>query len=122
MDLLELRDFCLSFPLTEETTPFDEVTLVYKVAGKMFALTDMVDTGWVSVKCDPAAAVELRETYPDLVIPAPHFNKVHWNLIRTDSDLPGSFVRQQIENSYWLVVNGLPKAKRVDVYRMHAGE
>lgn len=53
MDIFELREFCLSLPATEETTPFDETTLVYKVAGKMFLLTDMTDSRWINVKCDP---------------------------------------------------------------------
>lgn len=57
MDIFELREFCLSLPATEETTPFDETTLVYKVAGKMFLLTDMTDSRWINVKCDPDRAV-----------------------------------------------------------------
>lgn len=55
MDILELREYCLALPLAEETTPFDEMTLVYKVAGKMFLLTDMADFRWINVKCDVAA-------------------------------------------------------------------
>ena len=120
MDFDALREFCLSLPLTEETTPFDETTLVYKVCGKMFALTDMVESGSVSVKCDPALAEELRDRHPEDITPAYHFNKKHWNSVRTDGDLPANLVREQIMNSYWLVVNGLPKAKRVEVYRLHA--
>ena len=57
MDILELREYCLALPLAEETTPFDEMTLVYKVAGKMFLLTDMADFRWINVKCDPDRAV-----------------------------------------------------------------
>ena len=53
MDILELREYCLALPLAEETTPFDETTLVYKVAGKMFLLTDMADFRWINVKFDP---------------------------------------------------------------------
>lgn len=52
MDILELRTYCLSFPESEETTPFDETTLVYKVAGKMFAMTDMIHADHVALKCD----------------------------------------------------------------------
>ena len=53
MDILELRTYCLSFPESEETTPFDETTLVYKVAGKMFAMTDMIHADHVALKCEP---------------------------------------------------------------------
>ena len=71
MDVLAFRDYCLSLPLTEECTPFDETTLVYKVGGKMYAYADMENFGRVAVKCDPDEAVSLREEYPD-VTPAWH--------------------------------------------------
>jgi len=80
-------DYCLSLPLTEECTPFDETTLVYKVGGKMYAYADMENFGRVAVKCDPDEAVSLREEYPD-VTPAWHSSKKHWNDIRTTGDLP----------------------------------
>ena len=73
MDVLTFRDYCLSLPMAEETTPFDETTLVYKVGGKMFACADMAEFEWVAVKCDPAEAVLLREQY-DEVSAAWHFN------------------------------------------------
>ena len=56
MDVLAFRDYCLSLPLTEECTPFDETTLVYKVGGKMYAYADMENFGRVAVKCDPDEA------------------------------------------------------------------
>ena len=77
MDILELREYCLALPLAEETTPFDEMTLVYKVAGKMFLLTDMADFRWINVKCDPDRAVELRDRYAE-VKEGYHMNKRHW--------------------------------------------
>lgn len=79
MDILELRRYCLSLPLAEECTPFDETTLVFKIGGKMFCYTDMVEFRWIAVKCDPDRAVLLRERYPELVTPAFHSNKRHWN-------------------------------------------
>ncbi len=99
--------------MSEETTPFDETTLVYKVGGKMFALADMVDFTCVAVKCDPERAIALRERYPE-VTPGVHLNKRHWNDVRTDSDLPDRFIREQIRNSYMLVLrqNVTPKSLR----------
>ena len=113
MDVLTFRDYCLSLPMSEETTPFDETTLVYKVGGKMFALADMVDFTCVAVKCDPDRAIALRERYPE-VTPGVHLNKRHWNDVRTDSDLPDRFIREQIRNSYMLVLqqNVTPKSLR----------
>ncbi len=113
MDVLTFRDYCLSLPMSEETTPFDETTLVYKVGGKMFALADMVDFTCVAVKCEPDQAIALRERYPE-VTPGFHLNKRYWNDVRTDSDLPDRFIREQIRNSYMLVLrqNVTPKSLR----------
>lgn len=103
MNILSFRDYCLSLPLAEESTPFDETTLVYKIGGKMFACADMADFDRFAVKCDPDEAIALRERHAD-VTPAHHFNKRHWNGIRTDGDLPEAFLREQIRNSYMLVL------------------
>ena len=69
----------------------------------MYACADMNDFGQVAVKCDPDEAVRLRERYEEIG-PAYHFNKTHWNGIRTAGDLPDAFIREQIRNSYLLVV------------------
>ncbi len=115
MDITDFCDYCLSLPCVEETTPFDETTLVMKVAGKMFAVCDMGEFRWISVKCDPGLAVELRERYPETVMPAWHFNKTHWNMVDAESDLPDAFLREQIRHSYDLVVAALPRALRAQV-------
>ena len=116
MDVLTFRAYCLSLPMTEETTPFDETTLVYKVGGRMYALADMLDFTTVAVKCDPDRAIQLREEYPEIT-PSHHLNKKHWNTIRTDGDLPDRFIREQIRNSYLLVLrqNVTPKALREEI-------
>lgn len=118
MDLFELRDYCLAFPEVEETTPFDETTLVYKVSGKMFAMTDMVEARWVSLKCDPVLALELREEYPE-IDSAYHMNKRHWNSVRLNGDLPVAFIKKMIRESYLLVVNGLPRPKREEITKRY---
>lgn len=116
MDVLEFRDFCLSLPLVEECTPFDETTLVFKVGGKMFCYFDMTEFGWVALKCDPDEAVRLREQYDGLVTPAYHSNKRHWNGVRVDGGLPDEFVRGQVRASYLLVAQGItPRALREEV-------
>ena len=109
MDVLSFRDYCLSLPLTEESTPFDETTLVYKIGGKMYACADMNDFGQVAVKCDPDEAVRLRERYEEIG-PAYHFNKTH---------LPDAFIREQIRNSYLLVVRRsvTPRSLREEILR-----
>lgn len=116
MDIFEFRQYCLSLPLAEECTPFDQTTLVFKVGGKMFCYTDMIDFEWIAVKCDPEEAIALREQYPGLVEAAYHSDKRHWNGVRTGGDLPEAFIRRQVANSYRLVVAGItPKARREEV-------
>ncbi len=111
MDIIEYRAFCLSLPGAEESTPFDETTLVMKVGGKMFSFADMENFFRFNVKCDPEQAIELRERYPE-VEPGYHCNKKHWNTLRTDGNLSDEFLRNQILASYRLVVASLPKTTR----------
>ena len=103
MDIYTIREYCLSLPHTEETTPFDETTLVYKVGGRMFSVTSMDSPDNVVVKCDPDKAVELRDAHEEITT-AWHFNKRHWNSIRLDGDLSSDFITIQIFESYMQVV------------------
>lgn len=113
MDVIEFRDFCLSLPMVEESTPFDENVLVYKIGGKMFVYADMNDFCRFAVKCDPEEAEDLRARHPEIT-PAHHSSKRHWNDIRTDGSLTDDFLRTQIRDSYMLVIrkNVTPKALR----------
>jgi predicted DNA-binding protein (MmcQ/YjbR family) len=108
----ELRDHCLSFTGAEETFPFGPETSVFKVGGKMFALSQLAaDSLRVSLKCEPQLAEELREAHA-AVIPGYHLNKRHWNTVIIDGSLPDATVRDMIEDSYDLVVSKLPRASR----------
>ncbi|BCU76461.1 MmcQ/YjbR family DNA-binding protein [Luteolibacter sp. LG18] len=112
MDLPDVIAHCLSKPGVEETTPFGPDVLVYKVGGKMFALTVPDDfPARVNLKCDPERAVELRDEY-ESVIPGYHMNKRHWNTVILNGALPPKLVRELIDHSYDLVVASLPKKKR----------
>jgi predicted DNA-binding protein (MmcQ/YjbR family) len=119
MHIDEFRDYCLSKAGTEETFPFDETTLVFKVMGKMFALTGLDrDDFRVNLKCDPEWAIELREQYPD-VIPGYHMSKKHWNtLIMEDSALDEDLIIRLIDHSYDLVVKGLTKKLKEELAQM----
>jgi predicted DNA-binding protein (MmcQ/YjbR family) len=114
MDIEQYRDFCLSFPAATECTPFDQDTLVFKVAGKMFSYAGMAGFCRFFVKCDPDTAVELREQHPE-VTRGVHSNSMHWNTVRVDGPLPDEFLREQIRNSYDLVVAKLPRAARQEL-------
>lgn len=112
MYLDEVREYCLSLPGAEESLPFDESTLAFKVGNKIFAITDIDDFEYVNVKFNPEKAIELREMYPDKVIPGYHMNKKHWNSLVMDAGLPPKKVKEWILDSYNLVVAGLPKKVR----------
>jgi predicted DNA-binding protein (MmcQ/YjbR family) len=108
----ELRDHCLSFTGAEETFPFGPETSVFKVGGKMFALSQLAaDSLRVSLKCEPQLAEELREAHA-AVIPGYHLNKRHWNTVMIDGSLPDDTIGDMVEDSYDLVVSKLPQARR----------
>jgi predicted DNA-binding protein (MmcQ/YjbR family) len=107
MNPAELRDQCLSFPGAEETFPFGPKTSVFKVAGKMFALSQLgADSLRVSLKCEPQLAEALRGAHAS-VLPGYHLNKRHWNTVIIDGSLPDDAIRDMIEDSYDLVVSKL---------------
>ena len=102
-------DYCLAKPGVEETTPFGPDTLVMKVMGKMFAATGLdAEEFRVNLKCEPQRALELREQYPE-IIPGWHMNKTHWNTVYFEQGLPEELLRDLIDHSYELVVDGLSK-------------
>jgi predicted DNA-binding protein (MmcQ/YjbR family) len=112
MDGDELRDLCLSFMGTEETFPFSAGTSVFKVAGKMFALTVLdADPLSINLKCEPGLAEQLREAH-SCITPGYHMNKRHWNTVVLDGSLAEAMVRDLVEDSYDLVVSALPKVRR----------
>jgi predicted DNA-binding protein (MmcQ/YjbR family) len=114
----QLRAFCLSFNATVEEFPFNPDTSVFKVLGKLFALTRLdANPLTVNLKCDPEDAIRLREEYEGLIIPGYHMNKRHWNTVTVDGQLPDRLVRELVEDSYDLVVAGLPRAERLRLDR-----
>ena len=109
MNAAELRRCCLAQNGAVEEFPFSPGTSVFKVGGKMFALSalDRVPLE-VSLKCDPELAQGLRGSY-DAIRPGYHLNKRHWNTVTLDGSLPDQLVRELVEDSYDLVVSALPK-------------
>jgi predicted DNA-binding protein (MmcQ/YjbR family) len=114
MTLDHFREYCLSFKGTTEQLPFDENTLVFKVMGKMFALTNLLNFEFVNLKCNPEKAIEFREDFME-VLPAYHMNKKHWNSVRVDGDLSDKKIEQWVTDSYNLVVANMPKKLKVEL-------
>ncbi|MCC6726202.1 MAG: MmcQ/YjbR family DNA-binding protein [Saprospiraceae bacterium] len=119
MNIEALRNYCLSKKAVEETFPFGEQTLVFKVLGKMFALTglDELDCS-VNLKCKPEWAIELREEHPEDILPGYHMNKQHWNTVKCEAGLDDKFIKQLIDHSYDLVVASLPKKIREELQNL----
>ncbi|MEU0686027.1 MmcQ/YjbR family DNA-binding protein [Streptomyces sp. SID4919] len=112
-----LRSLCLSFNASVEEFPFGPEASVFKVLGKMFALSRLdARPLTVNLKCDPDDAVRLRAEHPGAVLPGYHMNKRHWNTV-TVGELPRRQVRELVEDSYDLVVAGLPRAERLRLDR-----
>jgi predicted DNA-binding protein (MmcQ/YjbR family) len=113
MNVEELREYCLSKKAVTESTPFDDVTLVFKVADKMYALLplDAVELS-INLKCDPERAIALREKYPETVLPGYHMNKSHWNTVMVDGKLTREQLLELIDHSYDLIVESLNRKQR----------
>ncbi len=110
MTIETIREYCLAKKETTESLPFDELTLVFKVCGKMFMLISL-DTNFITLKCDPDKAIELRERYP-AVTAGYHMNKVQWNTVALDNTVPLPLILEWIDDSYALIVQKLPKKVR----------
>jgi predicted DNA-binding protein (MmcQ/YjbR family) len=106
-----LRTLCLGFAGAYEDFPFGPETSVFKVEGKLFALSALGSSPLrVSLKCEPELAEQLRGSYPDAVVPGYHLNKRHWNTVLCDGGVvPDAMVRDMVEDSYDLIVAAMPR-------------
>jgi len=116
MNIEELRDYCLSIKNVTEDMPFKDEYLIFKVFGKWFAVIPLNDYELnISVKCDPAKAIELRERY-NCIEPAWHFNKKYWNSIMLNRDMNDESVKYWIRHSVEEVVKKLPKKMQTEYW------
>ncbi len=121
MTLDYFLNYCLSKPGVTEDYPFDGEAAWLKVAGKLFALANVTEMKmgkdeippfhFMNLKCEPEKAIELREEYEEIEA-GWHMNKKHWNTLYLNGSLKDSFIKEQIDHSYDIVVNSLPKKTR----------
>jgi predicted DNA-binding protein (MmcQ/YjbR family) len=122
MRSVDVRQYLLSKPEAEETFPFGDEVMVFKVKGKMFALLSHEggkhnnSRPQINLKCDPMEATQLRDVFDD-VVAGYHMNKKHWNTLylfgkESSCDIPQGEIERQIDNSYGLVLKGMAKAMR----------
>jgi predicted DNA-binding protein (MmcQ/YjbR family) len=113
IDAAALRSWCLARPGVTEEMPFGPVTTVFKVSGKVFALSALERAPLeLSLKCEPPLAEQLRRDHPDAIRPGYHLNKRHWNTVVCDGSLPDQMILDMLEDSYDLVVEKLPRKTR----------
>ncbi len=121
MNIQAYFEYCLSKKGVTEHFPFDEDTLVFKVGGKMFALSSL--NGWekatpsINLKCDPERAEELRAEFDDIK-PGYHMSKVHWNTVSLHGDVTDKMVRELIDHSYDLVFKSLTKKIQTEIIEL----
>ena len=116
MNVEELYDYCISIPGVETSFPFDEVTLVLKLMGKIIALIPLdAEVKSISLKCDPDKAIALRQQY-SCVQAAYHMHKKYWNSIELSGDMPDEELKKCIHHSIDEVVKKLPKKKQQEYY------
>lgn len=118
MDIETFRNHCINKKGVTEGFPFDQDVLVFKVVGKMFALTSLKK--WekgdhsVNLKCDPDWAEELREQY-SAITPGYHMSKIHWNTVAFNEDISDKMIMELIDHSYDLIVLSLTKKQREEL-------
>jgi predicted DNA-binding protein (MmcQ/YjbR family) len=113
MNIEEYRAYCLAKQGVTESTPFDEITLVFKVV-KMFALSNIEKFEFINLKCDPDRALELRAEF-DGVTPGYHMSKKHWNSVSLDGSVSDALIYELIDHSYDSVCNSLSKKQRAEL-------
>ncbi len=110
MNVETIREYVLQKPAVTEGFPFDEESLVFKVNNKIFMIASLDETPLrFNVKCDPEKAIELRDDYPDTVLPGYHMNKKHWNTIVVDGRLTAKQLKGMIDDSYDMIAKGKKK-------------
>jgi len=111
MNIEQFRNYCLAKPFVTEHFPFDETTLVFKVADKMFALCDVDQFAFINLKCEPEKAIDLRERHQGIK-PGYHMSKKHWNSVYVNEDVNDDLILSLTDKSYDLVFNSISKKKR----------
>ena len=121
MNLENFYEYCISKKGVTEHFPFDKDTLVFKVGGKMFALSSLEQ--WekgeasVNLKCDPYRAAELRAEYED-IRPGFHMSKLHWNTVNINKVVSDAFLKELVDHSYDLVFKSLTKKLQNEIQEL----
>ena len=118
MNINLVRSYCSNKAGTEEDFPFDEETVVIRVMSKIFLLGNISSDNFINVKCNPERAEELRQEYPDAILPGYHMNKKHWNSVYFNHGLTDSQIISHIDHSYDLIVASLSKKIKEELSKL----
>lgn len=111
MDIESIRNFALSLDDVTESCPFGPDVIVFKAKSKMFLLLPLdAEHIQFNVKCDPDFAIELREKYPEAILPGYHMNKKHWNTVIVNGQIQDDEIRRYIQDSYQLIIGKSSKS------------
>lgn len=86
----------------------------YMIGGKMFAALCLDEDDkpyYITLKLEPMEGEFLRSQYPDIV-PGYYMNKVHWNSIKPDGEVPDELLKDMLDKSYQLVLKGFSKKRQ----------
>jgi len=107
----EIAALLLGLPEVTEEEPFAPGLPVFKVAGKVFAIYQPDPPAQITLKCDPARALHLRDEYP-AIVPGYHVNKRLWNTVSLDDSVPDDLLVDLFRHSYEQAAEGLRKTDR----------
>lgn len=118
------KAYCLSKRGVEETYPFGDMAVWFKIGGKafcwtyveMFIMNEEMKPAFtfVNCKCDPDQALEWRAQF-NAVQPGWHQSKKHWNSVYTDGSLSDEDFKMMIDHAYDIVIESLSKKSKVEL-------
>ncbi|MCH5329164.1 MAG: MmcQ/YjbR family DNA-binding protein [Coprobacter sp.] len=119
MNIEEFRDYTLSLdgvtekmPFGKAASPYDRGLLVFSVADKWFALVNVDQFDFCTLKSRPDDTGQLRARYDIDIRPGWHMNKKHWISVTLNSSVPDSEIRRLVRASYDIVVASLTPRER----------
>jgi predicted DNA-binding protein (MmcQ/YjbR family) len=105
----------LALPRVEQSQPFGPDFEVFKVGGKVFAMTTVLrGTPIVTLKCEPEHGLALQQEF-GTVTPGYHMNKRHWTSIAAGPGISRDLVEELVVNAYLLVAGALRTHRQKDL-------
>lgn len=113
-----IDEYCLSKLGVEKDYKIEWNAIRYMINKKMFAMQygDKEGKPIISVKLEPMFGELLRSNYRDIV-PGYYMNKVHWNSLYLEGDVPDEVLKDMLDQSYQLIFTSLSKKIQKEISR-----